>query len=643
MSPSRTPSRRVRRPFGAALAFLVAVTPSACAPRSEAEGLAPDPVDALKQALIQGKPSRDKRQGRVEAAAEQLQSLGDMSRALLLTDWSPDRNADELAIRKSIADRFGRKVQETARQGDAGQQAAVANLVGETAVSVRAGLADQGLRRTLSGLADVLISLTESQDPTVRQAAARALGNVDPDPHKAARALEKLLPASDTATRVAAATALGSLLADPRGYARDPRGPAAERMRGEALGGDSLEIGRAVAPVAIAGLDGSQPVQVRRLCADACGEITAVLNKRLIELPTRIESAIDDEGRSADEGTRRGGEERDRISGQWESVRSILEVFDRQAPSLARAAVDPDPAVRIQVRRVLEELAVAGRRSQQVRERVPAPRPDNPAPAEPDKKTPPKPAPKDKGGESGKEVKKVGQLLTEPPVVSPVPAVLVALQGEREAPKREPDVRDRALSETLKAAVEGLSDPNVRGRLSAVDLLETMGPDAAPAIPALVARLGDDDRFVRWSAVRTLGRLAPRQAALVVPALAASLQNADLDVRLATAAALERYGPEARAAVVPLGLQVMKGDAEIRIAVMRSLEAIGSEAAPALPAIARNLESDNPRIRAAAANSLGRFGKLAARGAPWLRLHLTDPDPDVRRAASEALLKVTGG
>jgi HEAT repeat protein len=615
------------------LALLVAAATLGGGPRSAADGLAPDPVERLKQALDQKDSSRERRQAALRAAADQLQSIGDMSRALVLSDWKTDSNVEEAVVREAIAGRFAKKVHETAVKGNAWQQAAVANLVGETAVSVRSGFADQALRQTLSGLADDLIPLTESSDPAVRQAAARALGNIDPDPRKAVRALGKLLAAPDVASRVAAAAALGSMLVEPKSYSGELRTPSnKERPQLAPQGGDALEAAREVAPVVTGGLDGGQPVEVRRRCAEALAGVTGIINNKLLGLPTQIES-LPPEGLTEDE--KREGQ---RVAAQWDSLRALFKGFEDQSAVIARAAVDPDPAVRIQVRRVLEDLAVARRSAQRIKEKVPAPRPDT-EPAD-QNKTPEKPVPNKKVPEKSGEPKRVEGFLPALPGAGAAPGVLVARQDDDR--REQGDSLGHTLRRALDAAVAGLSDPNVRARLAAVDLLETMGPEAAPAIPALVDKLRDPDRFVRWSAVRTLGRLAPRSPDLVVPGLARTLQNPDLDVRLATAGALERYGPDAGEAVTPLGLQAMQGDPEIRIAAMRALVAIGTAAAPALPAVARNLDADNPRVRAAAADTLGRFGQLAARAEAPLRRLLDDPDSDVRRAASDALLKVTG-
>jgi HEAT repeat protein len=114
-----------------------------------------------------------------------------------------------------------------------------------------------------------------------------------------------------------------------------------------------------------------------------------------------------------------------------------------------------------------------------------------------------------------------------------------------------PGPEDDPLREALSAAVPGLADatahPEARVRRSAVDVLEVLGSVAAPAATALAHALNDPDRFVRWSAARTLGGLGPPAARWARPGLERLLNDPDPDVRQAAAAALERLnrpGPE---------------------------------------------------------------------------------------------------
>src|SRR5205823_1397685 len=116
-----------------------------------------------------------------------------------------------------------------------------------------------------------------------------------------------------------------------------------------------------------------------------------------------------------------------------------------------------------------------------------------------------------------------------------------------------------------------------------LDALETMGNDAAPALPALIQVLSDPgaDKYVRWSAARIISKLSGSDPeGKAVPALAKLTgEYSDLDVRLAAINALEHYGPVAKDAVPSLSNATKHGDADPRIAAMKALQAIGVAAA----------------------------------------------------------------
>ena len=69
---------------------------------------------------------------------------------------------------------------------------------------------------------------------------------------------------------------------------------------------------------------------------------------------------------------------------------------------------------------------------------------------------------------------------------------------------------------------------------------------AAPALPALVTALRDSDRFIRWSAVRTLGKIGPSAGLPAQPELIRVLLDPDGDLREAAATALSRLRSEPR-------------------------------------------------------------------------------------------------
>ncbi|MGD8768793.1 MAG: ankyrin repeat domain-containing protein [Desulfobacterales bacterium] len=109
--------------------------------------------------------------------------------------------------------------------------------------------------------------------------------------------------------------------------------------------------------------------------------------------------------------------------------------------------------------------------------------------------------------------------------------------------KTEPAVDDKRVEELIRQL--GSGDPN--DRISACMALESIGPAARPAIPALRRTLGDKDVTVRILAASTLGGLGP-VAATAVPDLIAALQDENEYVRVFVATALGNMGSHAHSA-----------------------------------------------------------------------------------------------
>jgi HEAT repeat protein len=109
-----------------------------------------------------------------------------------------------------------------------------------------------------------------------------------------------------------------------------------------------------------------------------------------------------------------------------------------------------------------------------------------------------------------------------------------SVEGQEEALLRE------VLQQSVSGLAQSLKHPDVRVRRSALDALEVLGPLALPALPALTQALHDPDHFVRWSAVRAVGKLDLSDASPVVPDLTRLLNDPDVDLRRAAATALTR-------------------------------------------------------------------------------------------------------
>src|SRR5205823_4141650 len=130
------------------------------------------------------------------------------------------------------------------------------------------------------------------------------------------------------------------------------------------------------------------------------------------------------------------------------------------APALAKAATDADVKVRLQGRRALEDLADLQRRL--LRRAAGVARTTGGSPVQPASYAP--------GGE---------------------------------------DPLGEGLRQSVESLSVGISDRDVTARRAALETLEALGTAAAPAAPALIEALNNRDRFVRWSAARTLGRISP--------------------------------------------------------------------------------------------------------------------------------------
>jgi HEAT repeat protein len=658
------------RPF--VLALLLGAVVAAPGRGAPADPTLPQPVERFRKALSSFPEGTDKEddpafkqrvnemKAELDKQADGLHSIGEMSRALLLPVWRADADptSDSLypgradvvkaqaEVRERLAGRLRAAVVEALKDPDAKVRAGVATLLGETAAaSRRPGTSNRFLRERISNAGPALIALLEDRDPAVREAAIAALGQIEPQPKLAVEALTPMLGARDPARQLDAVQALAQVVLVPAELARKigserqdrsyfrATAQAAVPLLSRALLSDNADVRRA----AVTGLHGvSRSVRA------------------LVEAPT-VDPSLIIGITPLPEVKKKYDEERRQLVREREEYQALLKAFRDEAPrGLTKVLRGPDATARLQAAAVMEDLAGI---HEAISKAAPLP-PERPGQsALPRKKDPPSLLSSAEGRDGG--------------------LVLVAYRPQAAQPGPFQDV----LADLLPL----LKDPNERVRLGALDALEAMGAQAAGAIPALVeATRTDRSKFVRWQAMRVLGKLAPRRPELVVPALRDRLDEPDPDVRAAAAVALAHYGPEARAAVAALadairpfgkGGQVsrfppafveeehaeggyggVEVDVRFRIAGMGAVEAIGPDAAAALPSVALNLRDTSGRItqapfgltddyvrtRFTAAIVLGRFGTLARDQAPALRAALFDPEPDVRRAASEALLRVLG-
>ncbi len=581
--PVHPAGRILSRP---ALAFVLALAGTVA---FAGEPFAFDPVAELRQVLQTPvvdtsfrSPELQQRRSDLNRCTARLCRVPDLREALLLREWQTEAAQEYIALidqaaRTAIARRFEEAVLDILRHGDTADRLAAVNMLAETGPLLR----DTRIPGwSMRGFTGVLADLVRGQTPVLCAAAARALSRINADPILAVPALAQLVQARDPLLRRAGAGGLADLVrAAGQGLFRRPGTP------GQTSRADVLVLGRLAIPAACAGL-GDADATVRLLSIEALRQTVAVVRK-LISDPALTNP--------------------DQVPEQADAqLMAVARALEDQTAGLTVALQDPVAEVRLRAHQTLEEVGAVWTHLEG--------RDGGPAP----------------GGSVAEAVRPAG-LTKDVTAVEPTPWTAGPLAAQ--------PLRQR-LHAALPSLVAGVADPDVRVRQAAIEALEVLGADAAPAAPALVRALADRNVFVRWAAARTLGKMAPAQAVLAVPGLQALLRDRDLDVRLAAAEALKHFGPAAQAALPVLLEAVQKGDPTVRLAALEVLESIGPPAQAAIPVIAAALQTPDVRVRQAAAHLLGRFGPLALEARESLRLAMLDGNSEVRRAASDALLHI---
>lgn len=537
-----------------------------------------DLVEELRQTLRL--PARDpvERATAIKRDVDRLRTFNDLRRALSLLEWRDEDPDDAIAAsdragRSAVSKRFGDALRGVLQKGDITARLAAVNVLAEMGPKVRGVRTRAAFTREF---APDLARLMQQEDRRLREAAARALGLILPEPAMACQALGARLAAAEVSERQAAAEGLVNLLRTAHQLAGRGRGAGSV----EVTRGELVATGRAVMATAGRGA-GDEAAEVRRPSVEALVLAAALLGKLVPD--ARATEGIDAETQHK------------QIQEDLEALRPMIAVFKDQGTVLTRALNDSDTYVRLAARRAVEEGDAAATRLRALR-----------------------------------------QLATT------LAAVADGQPGTRiERSKLDVDeLPAEASHERVLALAEGLLDRDARARRAAIDVLETLGPAAAPAAPALVKALGDSDCFVRWSAARALGKTGGAHAAIAVPALARLLEDSDLNVRRAAATALDRYGPAAYPALTALIRTLAVEDGDLRVTVIRAMRGIGGDAEPAVPALIKVLADREARVRLAAVETMAKLGPAAKDAADELRKLLRDEDAEVRRAASAALVTV---
>jgi HEAT repeat protein len=188
--------------------------------------------------------------------------------------------------------------------------------------------------------------------------------------------------------------------------------------------------------------------------------------------------------------------------------------------------------------------------------------------------------------------------------------------------------------EILDPVLKALKDPKTTysGRLEAVQILGRIQPRKA-AVPALVQALSSADYAVRNAATTALRMLGGEA---VEPMLAELKPDTKIQVWLVVVQALGNLGPQAKGAVPQLVQSIKKGqDPNLYSALVTALSQIGEAAVPQLTQALQH--GSDTWVRVGASQALGRIGPPAKGAVGALRAALGDPDQEIRFAASVAL------
>jgi len=209
----------------------------------------------------------------------------------------------------------------------------------------------------------------------------------------------------------------------------------------------------------------------------------------------------------------------------------------------------------------------------------------------------------------------------------------------------------------------------------ALEVLDELGPSAAPAIPALLEldRHVSDDFFIysvsarsvmlrigeagvpqlirvldrgkepasRVKAAIYLGLLGAR-AAPATSALAKALHDVSPAVRKEAVSALDQIGPPAADALPALRSALKLDDDDFRLHVVQALWDIGHDVELTVPILVKVLRDPHHPNRARAATILARMGPAASAAAPALNAVAQEKFSYTRVKAEEALRQIGG-
>ena len=229
-----------------------------------------------------------------------------------------------------------------------------------------------------------------------------------------------------------------------------------------------------------------------------------------------------------------------------------------------------------------------------------------------------------------------------PKAAPAIPALSAAFEREEEESTVQTrcvdalgEIGDPAAAPFLIAALEHAEDSV---RWHAIEALESLGPRAEAAVPALL-RVVQHDAANGWLAANALGRIDVE--GLSVPVLIDKLAGRDAQMRRFAALGLSRMGRKASAAADMLYQGLRDPDQAARIAAAQAYWSVSGQADDAVRVLRSELAgSSDWKAQMWAADALAEIGPAAQAAVPELMARLSSDTRYVVTSSAEALGKI---
>jgi len=173
-------------------------------------------------------------------------------------------------------------------------------------------------------------------------------------------------------------------------------------------------------------------------------------------------------------------------------------------------------------------------------------------------------------------------------------------------------------------------------RDTAVKVLNSMGSEARPAIPELIALLQDQKASERWDTPKALGSIGPDPRS--IQALCAALQDSERGIRYDAAVSLGLIGAGNEMVLKSLTDALRDSSGRVRAGAAASLWKLTGKSGLVITVLIDTLE--NNKDGGEVISILGDIGPEAKEAAPALRKALSAPPDWVRVEAAIALAKI---